>query len=168
MRQHFLIVAVIATGCGPADNMFDCADEAACALIEANHDLTRFPIEGRQSVVFDDVALVHFEYGAANDCPAGCFYSHYCALVVAGQEKPLSFTFNSEAEQLFPPGQYCSPVLSDSSNPNDCDMPAYDEPLLADAGFRAWAADIEGDGDEEMRWCANDLMYGYRTGSLPR
>ena len=160
-----IILSVLLLGC---DSQFDCEDAAACELVEARYDIASRGVQGRQSVVFSSgdtrYALVHFEYGTAQDCLAGCFYSHYCSFVVGGEEKPLSYDWYEPDEELFDPTLYCP---SDSASSSfDCAMPAFELAIFADPKFRAWVEDPD-DVNDEMRWCRHPLAFGYNTGALP-
>jgi len=54
-----------------------------------------FMVEGKP------VEFVHLKYGKANDCPAGCFYSTYCAIVEDGIDYPYGLgTYNEEENIL--------------------------------------------------------------------
>ncbi len=140
------------------DDQFDCANDGVCDQIEQTYGVDDFHIEGRQSRVFTvdatEYELVHFEYGQGNDCASGCFYSHLCTVVVNGeQDYPLGFAFTSEQEALVDPYTYCADFtwMGGSSSP-DCDMPAFDLPLMGSTRFRNWALYPE-DENDEMRWC---------------
>ena len=108
--------------------------------------------------------LVHFEYGQANDCASGCFYSHLCTVVVNGdQDYPAVFGFNNSEEELFDPMTYCPDWTSMSGWSNaDCDMPAYHLPLMGSTRFRNWVLNPE-DENDEMRWCRNSLANRMTT-----
>jgi len=59
-----------------------------------NCDVKSFSLDGKQ------VDLVHIIYGEANDCPAGCFYAHYCAIVEDGIDYPFIYYVNHESENF--------------------------------------------------------------------
>jgi hypothetical protein len=165
--MHRIVLALGLMACGP--DLFDCADEGACQLVEERYQIADHPVIGRQSVVFGATSLVHFEYGAANDCPSGCYYSHYCAFVANGEEYPLMFSFTSEAERLFDPTQYCSyeqpPLFGGDSSPSACAMPGYELPIVASPSFRSWVQDPD-DVNDEFRWCRNELAFAYSIGAI--
>lgn len=155
-----LAIALTAAACD--GGRFDCDDDATCDLVEQRYSLGTAHIEGRQSRTFDvdgvRYELVHFEYGEAQDCPSGCFYSHLCTVVVDGAEDyPAVFGFNSESEQLFDPTLYCPDWSGMSAwSTADCDMPAFALPLMQAARFRDWVLHPK-DENDEMRWCRNVL-----------
>jgi hypothetical protein len=162
---------VLASGCG---GKFDCRNETACRQVESAHGIDRHSIQGAQSAAFfvggTRYDLVHFEYGVGQDCPAGCFYSHYCAFVVEGQERGFWFSFNSREEQLFDPALYC-PSESDgtpmTTSHYTCSLPGLDLPIVADRAFRRWVEQPE-DVNDEFRWCREGFRIGYHLGHLPR
>lgn len=164
------VLAVGVLGCG--DPKFDCEDAAACAMVEEAHGIEAHDIIGWQSRAFvvegTRYHLVHVEYGAPNDCPAGCFYSHYCAVVADGVEYPAYFWFTSRDEHLFDPTAYCPDATDDHvSGGHACAMPALELPLFSDERFIEWVRD-PADVNDELRWCRNDFALGYHLGALPR
>lgn len=59
-----------------------------------NCDVETFDLDGKA------VSVVHIEYGIANDCPAGCFFSHYCAIVEEGEDYPYKLSYTNEDENI--------------------------------------------------------------------
>jgi len=61
-------------------------------------------IEGCQSKEFavndTKTSFVHIEYGIANDCLSGCFFSHFCTISSGNEDFPYSFIFNNEEEDI--------------------------------------------------------------------
>jgi hypothetical protein len=168
------VPAAAAAGCGCPK--FACHDGDACDLVEDKYDIAEHHIEGRQSVGFDvdgmRYELVHFEYGQAQDCPAGCFFSHYCGFVFGGEEYPTWYAFYLTEEQLFDPTLFCAVApepdgAAEVSWNGSCDMPGWSLPVFADAAFRDWVEHPD-DVNDELRWCRNGLAYGYTSGVLPR
>ncbi len=147
--------------------MFDCEDKAVCDLVSENRGLERHHIEGRQSRSFivdgRRFHFAHFEFGIARDCPAGCFFSHYCVVVVDNTEFPVSFHFNSSEESLFN-----SPDLrSEVGGSQWRDMPAFALPLFRDETFIKWVGEPKNKLDE-FRYCRTMLAWGYSQGKLPK
>ena len=68
------------------------------------YNINKSQIENCQSKSFNlngrDVKLIHLEYGVANDCPAGCFFSHYCAIFENGMDYPYVFYFTNPNENI--------------------------------------------------------------------
>jgi len=154
-----------------------CEDEGICDQVEQDNLIGQHNIQARQGTSFvvdgKRYHLVHFEYGTAEDCMAGCFYSHYCTVVVDGKEHPAWFSFNTKEDYLFDPLLYCPLLASDPSYTGGyvssdfkCSMPAYALPLFADAAFIDWVQHPD-DVNDALRWCRNEFALGYSTGELP-
>jgi hypothetical protein len=162
---------LVLSGC--SDPNFDCVDHRICSQVKDAYDIARFPIQGVQSHVFDygndRYHLVHFEYGAANDCPAGCFYSHLCTFMADNQtqDAPSSFSFSQTAEYLFDPRRYCPAVKPDGyvQSGSGCQMPAFSLPVLRDSVARQWILQPD-DRNDELRWCREPLRQAISLGEL--
>jgi len=46
------------------------------------------------------IKFIHLAYGFGLDCPSGCIFSHYCAVVEDGKDLPYAFYFNSKENIL--------------------------------------------------------------------
>ena len=83
-------------------NIFFCPYETR-AIIE-KYNIDEKQIENCQSKSFElnekNIKLIHLEYGGANDCPSGCFFSHYCAIVEDGVDYPYAFYFTTPEENI--------------------------------------------------------------------
>jgi hypothetical protein len=166
-RLSILLVAA-AMALTPACTDPDCQDPAACELVGAIEGLEQHELRGRQSVLFTSgdmrYALVHYEYGVGQDCPAGCFYSHLCTFVVGGETRPFYFYFTRDPEVLPTVQAHCAPRTPKESDA-DCALPGLTLPILADPAFRTWATT---ESSDELRWCRHALARDYETGALPR
>jgi len=61
-------------------------------VVIRNHNLTKVNncTQEKFSVNGKDISYVEITYGEGMDCPAGCIYGHYYALVVDNQENPIT------------------------------------------------------------------------------
>ncbi len=81
-----------------------------------------------------------------------------CTVVVDGdRDYPAVMGFNSVEEVLFDPQPYC-PDWTEMTrwSSADCNMPAFDLPLMQSTDFRSWVL-YPNDENDELRWCRNAL-----------
>ena len=111
-------------------------------------DCQDFTVAGRA------VRFVHVAYGAGFDCPAGCIYSHVCAVEDASDSLLYLSRWLGERERPVRVEEAC-PVLADSRVGSTwvegCDPPGMNHPLATDRSFREFAAVEVGRGP--FRWC---------------
>ncbi len=83
-------------------NILFCPSETRTIIDKYN--INEKQIEGCQSKSFElngkDIILIHLEYGIANDCLSGCFFSHYCAIVDNEVDYPYAFYFSNPDENI--------------------------------------------------------------------
>ena len=83
-------------------NVFFCPSETRTIIDK--YGINEKQIEGCQSESFElngkDVKFIHLEYGKANDCPSGCFFSHYCAIVEDEIDYPYESYFTNLDENI--------------------------------------------------------------------
>jgi len=79
-----------------------CSTEAQNIINKYN--INKNQIENCQSKSFfinrKKIEFVHIEYGMANDCPSGCFFSHFCTIVDGDIDYPYAFYFTNEQEDI--------------------------------------------------------------------
>ena len=111
-------------------------------------DAAAFCFEGRQ------VRLTHVEYGVLNDCPAGCFSSHVCAIEdPEGAALELFYAaWTNPSETPLGLDTEC-PGLSSSETWPNCVPSGLRHPLVETEQFRSFAAAQAGSGP--LRWCVN-------------
>ena len=100
------------------------------------------------------VRLTHIAYGVENDCMAGCFSSHVCAIEdpeAAGPELFSAF-WTTPSEAPLGIDTECPNLVSSQTWPN-CAPSGRRHPLVATPEFRSFMAAQTGVGP--FRWCIN-------------
>jgi len=109
-------------------------------------------VEGCQSKSFKldgkSTSFIHIEYGVPNDCPSGCFFSHYCAVVEDGKDYPFAFYFTNEKENILK-----LPV--DDSRSVDKSVLTGESHRLATSNEFIEFLNGERQQNGEFRWCKN-------------
>lgn len=121
-----------------------------------NCQFESFSIDGK------NVLFVHIEYGMANDCPSGCFYSHFCTIVDGDIDYPYAFYFTNEQEDILGIEEEVELGMELSGNYYGKDkLTGLEHPLVQDKDFLEFKdREITHGGDaeqgykiSEFRWC---------------
>lgn len=131
-------------------NISRCPTEAQTVINKYGIDKDR--IESCQSKSFKldgkPASFIHIEYGVPNDCPSGCFFSHYCAIVEDGKDYPFAFFFTNEKENILK-----APV--DDSRSADKSVLTGESHRLASSNKFVEFLNKERQQGGEFRWCKN-------------
>jgi hypothetical protein len=100
------------------------------------------------------VRLTHVAYGVENDCPAGCFSSHVCAIEDPEAAVPELFyaAWTTPSESPLGIDTEC-PSLANAETWPSCVPSGLRHPLIAAPEFRSFALAQSGNGP--FRWCVN-------------
>jgi len=127
-----------------------CLTEAQTVINK--YGIDKDQVEGCQSKSFKldgkSVSFIHIEYGVPNDCPSGCFFSHYCAIVEDGKDYPFAFYFTNEKENILK-------VPVDDSRSADKSVLTGESHRLASSNEFVEFLNKERQQDGEFRWCKN-------------
>ncbi len=123
-----------------------CSSEARTIINKYNIN----EIENCQSKSFNlngkDIEFIHLEYGVANDCPSGCFFSHYCAIVEDGEDYPYVFYFTNPNENIL------NSEVEDWRGADESILTGRNHELATMQEFHNFLTE-ERQGGGEFRWC---------------
>ena len=129
-------------------NVLFCPSEIRTIIDKYNVDKNK--IENCQSKSFNlngkDIKFIHLEYGRANDCPSGCFFSHYCAVVEQSIDYPYAFYFTNPNENIL------NSEVDDWRSANESILTGRNHELTTTQEFNDFLT-TERQNNGEFRWC---------------
>ena len=133
---------------GMYKNPLFCSSEIRAVIDK--YGINNQQIEGCHSKSFDfegkKIKLVLLNYGDANDCPSGCFFSHYCAIIEDGVDYPYSLSATSPEENILSPGGEWGEMRDESI------MVGRVHPLTENSEFKNFL-EAERKSGGEFRYC---------------
>jgi hypothetical protein len=98
------------------------------------------------------IKLISLEYGQGQDCPSGCIFSHYCAIVEDNKDYPYALFCLSQDENIL------SNVSNDCSNISKNILPGRTHPLTLTPEFKEF---LNNSRDNHFRECIiSSDIYG--------
>lgn len=141
-------------------NIEDC--DTAIQDIVKKYRINKNRIEGCQTKEFQldnrTIKFAHLEYGLAGDCPAGCAFSHYCAIIDGNKDYPYAFLFQNKQEDILGYNRGKGQSIQSMGEEDGYDLPGISHKLTTLPEFNQFLNDeiIHG-GDigsnSEFRWC---------------
>lgn len=155
----------------PTEIISNYKDASDCSVVAQTvinkYGINKNQIAGCQSKTFNldgqSVDFVHIEYGIANDCPSGCFFSHFCAVVEEENVYPYSSYFINNEEDVLGISQERAEAGYELSSENygEDKLPGKQHLLTSNPKFTNFKnKEIVHGGDagyriSEFRWCNN-------------